>query len=151
MVKDKVVEILLVEDDPNDVELTMRALQRNHLANKVHLVKDGAEALDFIFCKGSYEGRESCDRPKVILLDLKLPKIDGLEVLRRIKSDEKTKIIPIVVLTSSKEESDLIKSYHYGVNSYIVKPVNFDKFVESVSQLGMYWLLLNQPPINGSK
>lgn len=151
MVNNKVVDILLVEDDPNDAELTMRALEKNHLANKVHLVKDGAEALDFIFCKSSYEGREHCDRPKVILLDLKLPKIEGLEVLRKIKSDEKTKVIPVVVLTSSKEESDLIKSYHYGVNSYIVKPVSFDKFIESVSQLGMYWLLLNQPPINGNK
>ena len=151
MVHDKAVEILLVEDDPNDVELTMRALQKNHLANKVHHVKDGAEALDFIYCRGAYEDREHCGKPKVILLDLKLPKVDGLEVLRIIKSDEKTRIIPVVVLTSSKEESDLIKSYHYGVNSYIVKPVNFDKFVDSVSQLGMYWLLLNQPPVNGSK
>ena len=146
MENDKEVEVLLVEDDPNDVELTLRALERNKLANKVYVVKDGAEAIDFIFCKGAYQGRENCEHPKVIVLDLKLPKVHGLEVLRAIKSDEKKKVIPVVVLTSSKEESDLIESYHLGVNSYIVKPVDFAKFASAVAQLGLYWLLLNNTP-----
>ena len=142
----KIVEILLVEDNPNDVELTLRALKKNNLANKVHVVTDGTEALDYVFAKNKYSGRKIEDTPKVILLDLKLPKVDGLEVLKRIKSDEKTKTIPVVVLTSSKEESDIIESYKLGVNSYIVKPVNFDQFVKSVSELGLYWLLLNEGP-----
>ncbi len=142
----KVIEILLVEDNPNDVELTLRALKKNNLANKVHVVTDGAEALDYVFAKNKYSVRNIEDIPKVILLDLKLPKIDGLEVLKKIKSDEKTKTIPVVVLTSSKEESDIIESYKLGVNSYIVKPVNFDQFVKSVSELGLYWLLLNEGP-----
>ena len=140
------VEILLVEDNPNDVELTLRALTKHNLANKVHVVKDGAEALEYIFANGSYAQRKVEDHPKVILLDLKLPKVDGLEVLRRIKSDERTKVIPVVVLTSSKEERDLVESYKLGANSYITKPVDFDKFVESVSELGLYWLLLNELP-----
>ena len=140
------VEILLVEDNPNDVELTSRALKKHNLANKVHVVKDGAEALEYIFANGSYAHRKIEDHPKLILLDLKLPKVDGLEVLRRIKSDERTKVIPVVVLTSSKEERDLTESYRLGVNSYITKPVDFDKFVESVSELGLYWLLLNELP-----
>ena len=140
------VEILLVEDNPNDVELTLRALKKHNLANKVHVVKDGAEALEYIFANGSYAHRKIEDHPKLILLDLKLPKVDGLEVLRRIKSDERTKVIPVVVLTSSKEERDLTESYRLGVNSYITKPVDFDKFVESVSELGLYWLLLNELP-----
>lgn len=140
------VEILLVEDNPNDVELTLRALKKHNLANKVYVVKDGAEALEFIFGTGAYAERDINYNPKVILLDLKLPKVDGLEVLRRIKSDERTKVIPVVVLTSSKEERDLVESYRLGANSYITKPVDFDKFVESVSELGLYWLLLNQPP-----
>lgn len=140
------VEILLVEDNPSDAELTLRALKRRNLANKVHVVKDGAEALDFIFATGAYINRDIDNPPKVVLLDLKLPKVDGLEVLRRIKSDKRTKVIPVVVLTSSREEKDIVESYKLGVNSYIVKPVDFDKFVQAISELGLYWLLLNQPP-----
>ena len=140
------VEILLVEDNPNDVELALRALKKHNLSNKVHVVKDGAEALEYIFANGAYAHRKVDDRPKVVLLDLKLPKVDGLEVLRRIKSDEQTKIIPVVVLTSSKEERDLVESYRLGANSYITKPVDFESFVKAVSELGLYWLLLNQPP-----
>ena len=140
------VEILLVEDNPNDVELTLRALKKHNLTNRVHVVKDGAEALEYIFANGAYAHRKVEDHPRVILLDLKLPKVDGLEVLRQIKSNEKTKMIPVVVLTSSKEERDLVESYRLGANRYIAKPVDFDKFVESVSELGLYWLLLNEPP-----
>ncbi len=140
------VEILLVEDNPTDVELTLRALKKHNLANKVHVVRDGAEALDFIFATGTYKGAEVDKKPKVILLDLKLPKVDGLEVLRKIKSDERTKDIPVVVLTSSKEEKDRVESYRLGVNSYIVKPVGFNQFTKAVSELGLYWLLLNEPP-----
>jgi two-component system response regulator len=140
------VEILLVEDNPNDVELTLRALKKNNLTNSVHVVKDGAEALDYIFATGAYASRDINHHPKVILLDLKLPKVDGLEVLRRLKSDERTKVIPVVVLTSSKEERDLVESYELGANSYIAKPVDFESFVKAVSELGLYWLLLNQPP-----
>jgi two-component system response regulator len=141
------VDILLVEDNPSDVELTLRALKKNHIANTVRVIPDGAEALDYIFAEGKNIGRNRVDVPKVILLDLKLPKIGGLEILRRIKGDDRTKTIPVVVLTSSKEEKDIVESYRLGVNSYIVKPVDFEKFVEAVSQLGLYWLLLNQPPI----
>ena len=140
------VEILLVEDNPNDVELTLRALKKNNLTNKVHVVRDGAEALEYIFATGAYASRDVNHHPKVILLDLKLPKVDGLEVLRRLKSDERTKVIPVVVLTSSKEERDLVESYKLGANSYIAKPVDFDSFVKAVAELGLYWLLLNQPP-----
>ena len=140
------VEILLVEDNPNDVELTLRALKKNNLTNKVYVVKDGAEALEYIFANGTYAHRKIEDHPRVILLDLKLPKVDGLEVLRRIKSDERTKVIPVVILTSSKEERDLVESYKLGANSYIAKPVDFDSFVKAVAELGLYWLLLNQPP-----
>jgi two-component system response regulator len=140
------VEILLVEDNPNDAELALRALRKHNLANKIHLVKDGAEALEFIFGNGAYAGRNVGNKPKVIFLDLKLPKVDGLEVLHKVKSDERTKTIPIVVLTSSHEERDLVESYKFGVNSYIVKPVDFDKFIQAVSQLGMYWMLLNKQP-----
>jgi two-component system response regulator len=143
----KEVEILLVEDNPNDVELALRALKKHNLTNKVHVVKNGAEALEFIFGTGAYAGRDVNNKPKVILLDLKLPKVDGLEVLRRVKTDERTKVIPVVVLTSSTEERDIIESYQLGVNSYIVKPIDFDKFIDAVSELGLYWLLLNQPPL----
>jgi two-component system response regulator len=140
------VEILLVEDNPNDVELTLRALKKNNLTNKVHVVKDGAEALEYIFATGAYASRDSNNNPKVILLDLKLPKVDGLEVLRQIKSNERTKMIPVVVLTSSKEERDLVESYKLGANSFITKPVDFESFVKAVKELGLYWLLLNQSP-----
>ncbi|MGH7791177.1 MAG: response regulator, partial [Thermodesulfobacteriota bacterium] len=140
------VEILLVEDNPNDEELTLRALKKHNLTNKVFVVRDGAEALEFIFATGAYTERRVENRPKVILLDLKLPKVGGLEVLRRIKSDERTKMTPVAVLTSSKEDRDIVESYKLGVNSYIVKPVDFDKFIQAVAQLGLFWLLLNQPP-----
>jgi CheY-like chemotaxis protein len=141
------VEILLVEDNSADAELTLRALKKNNIANKVVLVGDGVEALDFVFARGSYSTRDMNSYPKVILLDLKLPKIGGLEVLAEIKGNPKTRMIPIVVLTSSKEEKDIIESYKLGVNSYIVKPVDFDKFLVSIKDIGMYWLLINQPPI----
>ncbi len=140
------VEVLLVEDNPTDVELTLRTLKKYNLANHVEVVNDGAEALDFIFATGVYKDRKIDKKPKVILLDLKLPKVDGLEVLRKIKSDERTKDIPVVVLTSSKEEQDRIESYSLGVNSYIVKPVDFNQFTKAVSELGLYWVLLNEPP-----
>jgi CheY-like chemotaxis protein len=140
------VEILLVEDNPTDAELTLRALKKNNLANRVQVVTDGAEALEFIFASGVYKGRDINHKPRVVLLDLKLPKVDGLEVLRKIKSDKRTKDIPVVVLTSSKEEQDRIESYRLGVNSYIVKPVDFTQFSKAVSWLGLYWVLLNEPP-----
>ena len=140
------IEILLVEDNPEDRELALRALRKANLANHIEVARDGAEALEFIFCEGPHSARKIEDAPKVILLDLKLPKVDGLEVLRRVKGDPRTRAIPVVVLTSSKEQNDVVESYHLGVNSYVVKPVNFERFVETVQQLGMYWLLLNQPP-----
>lgn len=140
------LELLLVEDSPQDMELTLRSLRKAKIANHIHVARDGAEALDFIFCEGPHSERKITDMPNLILLDLKLPKIDGLEVLRRIKADSRTKTIPIVVLTSSKEQGDVVESYGLGVNSYIVKPVNFERFTEAVGQIGMYWLLLNQPP-----
>ena len=145
--KDRTVEILLVEDNPNDVELALHALKKNNIANRIEVVRDGAEALEFIFATGAYASRSIEHAPKVILLDLKLPKVDGLEVLRQIKADPRTRAIPVVVLTSSREERDIVESYNLGVNSYIVKPVDFEQFTESVRQLGMYWLLLNQPPL----
>jgi len=144
---DRAVEILLVEDNPNDVELTVHALRKNRIANRLHVVRDGAEALEFIFCAGAYAGRRMEEIPKLILLDLKLPKVDGLEVLRRIKADPRSRVIPVVMLTSSRQERDIVESYQLGVNSYIVKPVDFEKFTEAVQQLGLYWLLLNQGPL----
>lgn len=140
------VELLLVEDDPNDAELTLRALAKNRLSNRVLHLQDGAQALDFLFARGAYGGRKGREPPRVVLLDLKLPKVDGLEVLRELKASDATRTTPVVVLTSSKEESDVVRSYRLGVNSYIVKPVDFEKFVEAVSDLGLYWLLRNQPP-----
>ena len=140
------VEILLVEDSAEDVELTLRALQKHNLTNRIHVVRDGAEALDFLFARGAYAGRNAASVPKVVLLDLKLPKVDGLEVLRQIKQDVRTRVVPVVVLTSSREEPDIERSYQLGVNSYIVKPVDFEGFVRAVSEAGLYWLLVNQPP-----
>ena len=142
------MELLLVEDNPNDIELTLHAFRDNHLANHMHVVRDGAEALEYVFGEGRYEGRGVDDPPRVILLDLKLPLVDGLEVLRRVKGDQRTRTIPVVVLTSSAEERDIVESYELGVNSYIVKPVDFERFAEAVRTLGLYWLLLNHPPIN---
>ncbi len=138
------VEILLVEDNLNDAELTIRALKKNNLANNLVHVKDGAEALDFVFGKGPYANRDVKSKPKLILLDLKMPKIDGLEVLKVLKSDPETQHIPVVVLTSSKEEKDLLESYKYGVNSFIQKPVEFQKFLEAIVDIGFYWMILNQ-------
>ncbi len=140
------IEILLVEDNPNDVELALHALKKNNLTNRIEVVRDGEEALEFIFGKGVNSDLPNEQRPKVILLDLKLPKVDGLEVLKRLKSDPQTRSIPVVMLTSSREERDIIESYRLGVNSYIVKPVDFEQFTEAVRQLGLYWLLMNQPP-----
>jgi two-component system, response regulator len=140
------VDILMVEDNADDEQLTLRAFAKHHLTNKIHVVRDGQEALDYIFCKGRYADRQISDHPNVILLDIKLPLVDGIEVLRRIKADERTKTIPVVMLTSSHEERDLVETYRLGVNSYIVKPVDFDQFTESARALGMYWLLLNRPP-----
>ena len=140
------VEILLVEDSEEDLELALRALTKSHLANRIAVARDGLEAVEFIFCEGPHAERRIEDTPKVILLDLKLPKIDGLEVMQRLKDDARTRHIPVVVLTSSKEQSDVLRSYRLGVSSYIVKPVNFESFTAAVHQIGMYWLLLNQPP-----
>jgi two-component system, response regulator len=140
------VEILLVEDNPNDVRLALHAFKKVNLANSIQVARDGAEALDFLFCTGPFADRSIFQPPKVILLDLKLPKVDGLEVLRRIKGDPRTAAIPIVVLTASREESDLNEAYKLGVNSYIVKPVDFEQFSEVARQLGYYWVLLNQRP-----
>ncbi len=140
------IEILLVEDNPTDAELTMRALKRKNMANQVVWVKDGEEALDFIFAKGEYSHRNPDDLPKLILLDLRMPKVDGLEVLQRIKAEENTRKIPVVVLTSSKEDRDIVESYELGVNSYVSKPVEFDQFIDAVSTLGFYWMLINNPP-----
>jgi two-component system response regulator len=146
MQEPEAVEILLVEDNPNDVELTLHALKANNVANDIKVVRDGAEALDFIMARGPYAGRDIDRGPKLILLDLKLPKVDGIEGLRQTKTDPRTKMIPIVVLTSSKEERDIVESYQLGVNSYMVKPVDFAQFTESVRSLGLYWLVYNQAP-----
>jgi two-component system, response regulator len=138
--------ILLVEDNPDDVTLTERALKKSHILNQLVVARDGAEALDYIFGTGNYSGRDMTIMPEVILLDLKLPKIDGLEVLKKIRSDKRSKLLPVVILTSSKEESDLINGYSLGANSYIRKPVNFNQFAEAIRQLGLYWLVLNEAP-----
>lgn len=140
----KTLEILYIEDNDNDIELTLRALKKHNVANNVQIIKDGEEALEYIFATGQYAERDIKEKPKVILLDLKLPKVGGLEILEKIKANDHTKTIPVVVLTSSREESDMIKSYKYGVNSYVVKPINFDSFSEAVSSLGLYWLLINE-------
>jgi two-component system, response regulator len=139
-------EILLVEDNPQDLELALRALRKANLSNRIEVARDGAEAIDFLFCQGAHAGRRIEDRPRVILLDLKLPKIDGLEVLRRVKSDSRTRTIPVVALTSSREQTDVVESYRLGVNSYIVKPVNFESFAATVQSLGAYWMQLNEIP-----
>ena len=143
----KEVEILLVEDSAADAEMTINALKKNNLANKLLHVKDGAAALDFIFAQGAYSDRKIKDRPKVILLDLKLPKVNGLEVLQKIRGDDRTRTIPVVALTSSKEDPDIKKCYELGVNSYVVKPVEFDEFQKAISNLGLYWMIVNQHPL----
>jgi two-component system response regulator len=140
------VDILLVEDNPDDVELTLRTLRKHNLASRIEVVRDGAEALDFMFRTGAYAGRIDVSHPKLILLDLKLPKVDGLEVLERLQADPRARLVPVVVLSSSAEDRDIKDSSRWGVNSYIVKPVDFEQFSEAVRQLGLYWLLLNNPP-----
>ncbi len=144
------VEILLVEDSPEDAELTIRALRRYKIANEIQVAEDGAEALDFLFCRGPYKDRQPSQYPKLVLLDLKLPKLSGMEVLRAMRSDERTRTIPVVVLTSSKEERDLIEGYKLGVNAYAQKPVDFEQFSETVRQIGMFWILVNQAPPPGA-
>lgn len=144
--KDSIVEILLVEDNEHDAEMTIRALKKNKITNGIIHLKNGVQALDFLFGTGEFEGRDTNEKPKVILLDLKMPKVDGIEVLQKIKENETTKIIPVVVLTSSKENPDIKKCYALGANSYIVKPVEFSGFMEAISHSGLYWVMLNQPP-----
>jgi two-component system, response regulator len=139
-------ELMIVEDNPQDLELALLALRKVSPTERIHIARDGAEALDYLFCEGAFAGHLITERPKVILLDLKLPKIDGLDVLKRLKGDVRTRTIPVVMLTSSREQRDVVESYDLGVNSYIVKPVNFDRFSEAVRDLGLYWQQLNQPP-----
>lgn len=146
MKSNKELQILLVEDSKSDAMLTIRALKKHNLANNLLHLYDGAQALDFLFGKGEYEGRNIAEKPKVIFLDLKMPKVDGLEVLRQLKADDRTKFIPVVMMTSSREEKDIVESHRLGVNSYIVKPVGFENFSKTVSDLGLYWLLVNQTP-----
>ena len=141
------IELLLVEDDSSDVELTLLAFQDMKLANNIHVARDGAEALEFVFATDRYAGRDVDHGPRVVLLDLKLPKVDGLEVLRRIRADPRTRTLPVVVLTSSNQERDVTEAYALGVNSYIVKPVDFDRFAQAIRELGLYWMVLNEPPI----
>jgi CheY-like chemotaxis protein len=145
------IEILFVEDNPDDVELALHALEEYHVANRICVVRDGAEALDFMFARGAYAERDVTDTPKVVLLDLKLPRVDGLEVLKQLKADPRTQMVPVVMLTSSREERDLVESYRLGVNSYIVKPVDFEQFTKAARQLGLFWLLLNEPPPHASR
>lgn len=142
--------ILLVEDNPDDVELTLRAFRKNNIANKVVVATDGVAALEYLFCRGPYADRDPQDCPKLVLLDLKLPKMDGLQVLGHVRADERTKLLPVVILTSSKEEQDMISGYKCGANSYVRKPVDFNKFVEAVHQIGLYWLLINESPAQDS-
>lgn len=146
MVTVEEVEVLLVEDNSSDAELTVRALKKNNLTNRLHIARDGADALDFLFARGAYSNRAGSQLPKVVLLDMKLPKMSGLEVLAAIRTDARTKVLPVVMLTSSKQEPDIQRCYALGVNSYIVKPVDFEAFVQAVTQAGLYWLLVNQPP-----
>jgi two-component system response regulator len=141
----RAVEILLVEDNPRDAELTIRALKRKNLANNLYHVEDGVEALDFLFGRGAYSGRDMNEPPKVVLLDLKLPRINGLEVLSALKSDDRTRTIPVVIITSSAEDPDVKKAYELGANSYVIKPVQFDSFIEAMAKIGIYWLLVNHP------
>lgn len=138
--------LLLVEDNPVDVALTLRAFKKANIANEIVVAQDGVEALDYLFGTGAYTGRDVSHQPTIVLLDLKLPKVDGLEVLRRIRADDRTRLLPVIILTSSKEEQDLVAGYSLGANSYVRKPVNFDQFAEAVRQLGLYWLVLNEPP-----
>jgi two-component system response regulator len=138
--------ILLVEDNPDDIELTLRAFRKNNIANGLAIARDGAEALDYLFCRGAYSQRDIDDLPRLILLDLNLPKLDGLQVLERLRADERTKLVPVVILTSSKEEQDMVSGYRSGANSYVRKPVDFNEFVEAVRQIGLYWLLINELP-----
>jgi two-component system, response regulator len=145
------VDILLVEDSQDDVDLALHALRQGKLANSIFVVRDGEEALDFLFCRGGFSQRSFDRPPKVVLLDLKLPKVNGLEVLKQVKSDPRTRTIPVVIMTSSKEERDLIESYGSGVNSYIQKPVDFEQFRTTVKTLGMYWMVVNQPPVNSEQ
>jgi CheY-like chemotaxis protein len=142
------VEILLVEDNPTDAELCIRSLKKNHLANHLVWVKDGAEALDFLLAKGTYANRHAADLPKVMLLDLKLPKVDGLEVIHEVRSNDRLKFLPIVVLTSSQDERDISESYELGANAFVSKPVEFDEFASAVAKLGLFWLLINKPPVH---
>ena len=144
------VELLLVEDNPTDAELCIRALRKHNLANNLIWVKDGAEALDFLFARGAYAGRGPNNHPKLVLLDLRLPKVDGVEVLRRLRANEATKSVPVVVLTSSKEDRDIVDSYALGANSFISKPVEFEKFIETIGHLGLYWLVVNKAPIQAT-
>jgi len=140
-------EIVIVEDNPNDGELMIRSLKKNRLANNIIILKDGEQALDFIFCRGKYTGRDISESPKVMFLDLKLPKVDGLEVLKQMKTNEKTRKIPVIIVTSSKEDPDIATAYDLGANSYVVKPINFEDFIKKMSQIGLYWLAVNEKPV----
>jgi two-component system response regulator len=141
--------ILLIEDNPDDIELTMRAFRKNNIANNLMVARDGVEALDYLFCRGAFSDRKIKETPRLILLDLKLPKMDGLQVLEALRADECTKLVPVVILTSSKEEQDLISGYKLGANSYVRKPINFNEFVDAVKNIGLYWLLINEPAPDG--